>query len=566
MVGIEIKVNAMPWGENRIPRAFFLLILLAFSIQGCASEDSTNPPVAREPTREAAPQTPTITPFQPDPPTPTPGILRVWISPSLPEQLRRSTQGISSVSSRPIEFVRIRDDAEIRVEENASISKSTWIFTLVAPFPSLTDSIEFDDLQSLWNGTSDSQSTLLLSSTTATSLEPLLGKMAESQVMLVEEGLLDTAWNMRDAFAIIPFEELEPKWKVVAVDERSPLEKFFDPDSYALALRYGVSGEGLITEAFSESLEWPNSNRDPQKLTFVVMTGVTALTRATAWTMENKGIEYPAEKIGSWLNEADVTHISNEVSFLETCPAPSPVREGFKFCSAPEYVALLEFIGTDVVELTGNHIKDYGDEALLYSLNLYHQLGWQYFGGGEDLEDASRPARFEHNGNRIAFLGCNSAGPPSVWAKESTPGALPCELEVLIPLIRELRSEGYLPIFTFQWIEYYQPKPSTKQKEDFRAVAEAGAVIVSGSQAHQPQAFEFFGDGLIHYGLGNLFFDQMWSIAVRQEFIDRHVFYDGKYINTEVLTAFLEDFAQPRPMTTEERNYFLGEIFSASEW
>jgi poly-gamma-glutamate synthesis protein (capsule biosynthesis protein) len=133
-------------------------------------------------------------------------------------------------------------------------------------------------------------------------------------------------------------------------------------------------------------------------------------------------------------------------------------------------------------------------------------------------------------------------------------------------MIGELRSEGYLPIFTFQWNEYYQPKPSTKQKEDFRAVAEAGAVIVSGSQAHQPQAFEFVGDGLIHYGLGNLFFDQMWSIAVRQEFIDRHVFYDGVYISTEVLTAFLEDFAQPRPMTIEEREYFLGNIFSASEW
>jgi poly-gamma-glutamate synthesis protein (capsule biosynthesis protein) len=58
----------------------------------------------------------------------------------------------------------------------------------------------------------------------------------------------------------------------------------------------------------------------------------------------------------------------------------------------------------------------------------------------------------------------------------------------------------------------------------------------------------------------------MWSTATRQEFIDRHVFYDGRYISTEVLTAFLEDFAQPRPMTDEERGYFLSEIFTASEW
>ena len=56
-------------------------------------------------------------------------------------------------------------------------------------------------------------------------------------------------------------------------------------------------------------------------------------------------------------------------------------------------------------------------------------------------------------------------------------------------------------------------------------------MIVSGSQAHQPQALEFVDERLIHYGLGNLFFDQYdVSEATRQGFIDRHVFYDGRYI------------------------------------
>jgi len=91
-------------------------------------------------------------------------------------------------------------------------------------------------------------------------------------------------------------------------------------------------------------------------------------------------------------------------------------------------------------------------------------------------------------------------------------------------------------------------------------------VIVSGSQAHQPQSFEFRNGAFIHYGLGNLFFDQMASAAVRQEFLDRHVIYDGRYISTELLTTFLEDFAQPRPMTADERAAFLAALFSASGW
>jgi poly-gamma-glutamate synthesis protein (capsule biosynthesis protein) len=77
---------------------------------------------------------------------------------------------------------------------------------------------------------------------------------------------------------------------------------------------------------------------------------------------------------------------------------------------------------------------------------------------------------------------------------------------------------------------------------------------------------EFYQGAFIHYGLGNLFFDQMQALSMRQEFIDRHVFYDGKYISTELLTAMLEDYAQPRPMTPSERVDLLSEMFTKSGW
>jgi len=55
-------------------------------------------------------------------------------------------------------------------------------------------------------------------------------------------------------------------------------------------------------------------------------------------------------------------------------------------------------------------------------------------------------------------------------------------------------------------------------------------------------------------------------VQTRREFIQRHVFYDGKHISTELLTAMLEDYAKPRPMTERERQAFLEEIFAASGW
>jgi poly-gamma-glutamate synthesis protein (capsule biosynthesis protein) len=98
-------------------------------------------------------------------------------------------------------------------------------------------------------------------------------------------------------------------------------------------------------------------------------------------------------------------------------------------------------------------------------------------------------------------------------------------------------------------------------------MANAGAVIVSGSQAHQPQSMEFVNDSFIHYGLGNLFFDQYGLCpACSQGLIDHHVFYDGRYISTELLPLQFMDYARSRPMTAEEANRLFEALFRASGW
>ena len=68
------------------------------------------------------------------------------------------------------------------------------------------------------------------------------------------------------------------------------------------------------------------------------------------------------------------------------------------------------------------------------------------------------------------------------------------------------------------------------------------------------------------FGMGNLFFDQMELMGNRQEFIDRHVFYDGEYLGNELLTIVFEDYARPRLMEPEERAALLNKVFSASNW
>ncbi|MDP3448999.1 MAG: CapA family protein, partial [Anaerolineaceae bacterium] len=130
--------------------------------------------------------------------------------------------------------------------------------------------------------------------------------------------------------------------------------------------------------------------------------------------------------------------------------------------------------------------------------------------------------------------------------------------------IAELKAEGYVVITTFQAWEIDRLMYDEVYRKIFKDAANAGADIIQGSQAHAPMGFEFVNDSLIHYGLGNFLFDQMEPSNIR-EFYDRHIIYNGKYINTELLTATLMDWSRPVPMIEQDRQSLLDEIFTASK-
>ena len=276
---------------------------------------------------------------------------------------------------------------------------------------------------------------------------------------------------------------------------------------------------------------------------------------------------YPAQDIRDLLLHADITHISNEVPFAVDCPYPNPKQEEIRFCSADQYIQLLEDVGTDVVELTGDHFSDWGTEAMIHTLELYKEHHWPYYGGGANLAEGRQALLLEDHGNRIAFIGCNEKGGSFAQASDTQPGAAACDMDWMAGEITRLKAEGYLVIATFQHHEYYTYLAQPDQQEDFRQMASAGADIVSGSQAHQPQGMEFLGNSLLHYGLGNLFFDQYsYCDACRQGMIDRHIFYEGRYISTELLPIEFVDYARSRPMTWEEATALFQSLFSASGW
>lgn len=570
-----------------IPRGHILLIQAAIQSMmiiilaaGCVPYTNTKAALettaAPEPTELPATataiptQTPPALPISEPTPTQEPE-LALWTHPLAPPALVKMITlpaQVKRVDSRQQANLYLEPELQGSFGESGGIS---IVFALVAPFPTTVEGIKTDTLQHIWQGQPPAgfdSLQLLLSPDTLALFETFWGPANQDSVKVMgADQLLDSAWQTMTDWAIIPFEEIEPRWKVLRIDGVSPLESQFDASNYALTLSFQVNGIPAAVQRLKilsgGSLAWA-TNRDATKLTVLVMTGVTALVRNTSIVMEREGITYPGRDIRHWLLDADLTHISNEVSFADDCP---PGRPDTRFCSPTRYIGLLDDIGTNIIELTGNHNLDWGAPAYLHTLELYQQRGWVVYGGGATPEQASQPALVEHNGNRLAFLGCNAAGPEGAWASQYQPGAAKCDIEQLERDIQNLHQQGYLPVVTLQHVETDNYRPEVAQRmPEFRRLARAGAVIVSGSQSHYPQTMTFVGNNFVHYGLGNLFFDQMGLMATRQEFIDRHVFYNGRYLGVELLTALLEDYARPRPMTEPERVDFLNLIFEQCVW
>ncbi|HWQ04175.1 MAG TPA: CapA family protein [Longilinea sp.] len=545
------------------------LIGLALILSGCSV--IANPASPVEKTVEPTPSStisPTITASTTPTPTPAPPPLRVWIDPDLPAAFRTSMQipigfEISNDADKadiPISWVTSDEGLENSVQ---------WIFALVAPFPTLFDEVSSASIRSSWVGESAepfNQSPLLMSAETAAALTVLWGQPAPNAIKIFpQEKLVDTSWAERPGWAIVPFEDLTPRWKVIQVDGLSPLDPDLDVSQYPLKATIGWEAKaGIILPEEGAAIHLVG-NRNAAHLARVFMTGTTAMVRQMALRMEEKGVLYPARRIGDLLKSADLTHISNEVSFYSHCPPAKPLRGSLRFCTSPEYIQTLKAVGADVIELTGNHLLDWGTEAFSETLELYKTNGFTTYGGGWTQEQARQPNKMEVNGNKLAFLGCNPAGPEADWATAENPGSAQCDYDWMESQIRALRADGYLPIVTIQHIEVYDYKPTSAQRVISERMAKAGAVLISGSQSHFPQGFTFVGETLVHYGLGNTFFDQM-DFGSSRGFLDRSVFYEGRLISTELFTIKLEDYAQPRLMTPEERQAMLEKVFIESGW
>ena len=373
-----------------------------------------------------------------------------------------------------------------------------------------------------------------------------------------------TADELLEKYTTVRVEDLNFSLRLMRVNNQYYLDDFNSGAVFRIIKFESTEYENEIKTLIADVMTKKFPSKD-STLTFA-QTGVTALSRGMNAKLGQVGdATYFAKEIGDFLSSFDLTHTSNESSFTDYATSKN-------ICSNKKFINTLLAIGLDIVELTGNHNQDCGDTAALDAIDTYEENNISIVGGGKTAEKAAKPLEINEKGSNITMLAYNLSTGGATY--DNTPGANQYYEETAAAQIKAAKERGDLVIVDIQYYECssydteyentacdYANSAAGDQIGFFRHLIDLGADVVVGTSAHQPQTFELYGDGAIYYGLGNLFFDQVWWPGTTRSLVLVHHIYNGHLLQTEIVPTVYDATMQTKVMDSPE--WFLKRLVNA---
>lgn len=288
-----------------------------------------------------------------------------------------------------------------------------------------------------------------------------------------------------------------------------------------------------------------------------------AVTTARLDSSENGIYDCISPELIQIMQDADLMCLNNEFTF-STNGSPMPNKD-YTFRANPERVNVLLEMGVDIVNLANNHVYDYGKQALLDTFATLEGVGIEYFGAGDNLDEAMDAIYYEIDGKTIAFVGASRAekNKRTPQATETEPGILRCyDTELFLQTIREADANADFVIAVVHWGTEYSYDLEDEQLTTGKEYLDAGADAIIGGHSHCLQGMEFYDEKPIIYSLGNYWFNRrtLDSMLVELRFYGDD---NGGNVEVSVVPAIQKD-ARTQIVTDveeQERIYsFLEEI------
>jgi hypothetical protein len=210
------------------------------------------------------------------------------------------------------------------------------------------------------------------------------------------------------------------------------------------------------------------------------------------------------------LAAADVAVVNLETNVTER---GDPEPKAFTFRAPEEAFIALASAGVDMVSVANNHGRDFGEVALLDTLDAAARHGMPVIGGGRNEAEAYDAHRVEVAGRRIAVLGATQVLDSyalDAWvATAERPGLASAKQTYLPRLLAQVAAEAQeadTVVVFLHWGRELETCPTGDQQALARALVDAGADVVVGGHAHRVQGGGRLDGAVVHYGLGNFVF------------------------------------------------------------
>jgi len=350
--------------------------------------------------------------------------------------------------------------------------------------------------------------------------------------------------------AVMPASELDASAAVATVDGIDPL---LEPDRYPVR----TAGDG------------------PTTVTTVRVVGDIMLDRGVASARPGGHPADALRPLARHLAGADLT-VGNLESTLSTDGQPTQEPVGDSFAAPPDSADRLAALGIDAVSLANNHTGDYGEAALLATLDRLRRSDLRSFGAGRDLASAARPVVLEHEGVRFGFLGFNAIG-ETAQAAPGAPGALSirmpprtgplnrADLARVEDAVRRLERRVDAVVVLPHWGEQYTHAAWPVQRLVGRRLVEAGADLVVGGHPHWVQGLDHLGaNAVLAHSLGNLVFDMDFMEQTMEGVTLTATFWDGRLMRVELTPYRMDATFAPRLARGPVGDGILADVWSHS--
>ncbi|MGN0330577.1 MAG: CapA family protein [Kineothrix sp.] len=210
------------------------------------------------------------------------------------------------------------------------------------------------------------------------------------------------------------------------------------------------------------------------------------------------------------MRAADILMLNNEFPYSDR-GTPTEGKQ-FTFRAKPDSVRLLDEMGVDIVSLANNHAFDYGETALLDTLDILKGAGIPYAGAGVNLEEAAAPVYFTAGGVKLAYVSATQIermdNPDTRGATDTLPGVFRClNPDRLLETVREAAANSDFVVVYIHWGTENVAEPDWAQMDQAPRLVEAGADLVIGDHPHCLQPVVYIDQVPVLYSLGNFWFN-----------------------------------------------------------